>query len=55
MSRTKTYNGVKYELIASTKDYRDKEPQPIKEVIAKSISDLNIYGSKKWEKLRWKK
>lgn len=33
MKNTHIHNGVRYTLICSTRDFRDKEPKPIKEVI----------------------
>lgn len=36
MSKITFLNGVKYTFVASTKDFRDKEPKPIKDIMPKT-------------------
>ncbi len=36
------FNGVRYIKAASTKDFRDKEPKPIKDIMPKT--DVGIMG-----------
>ncbi len=52
MSKTTFLNGVKYILVASTKDFRDKEPKPIAEVIPKSDLGLVMEMAFKKDKSR---
>lgn len=42
MSKITFLNGVKYTFVASTRDYRDKEPKTIKEVVQQT--DFGIMG-----------
>ena len=40
MSKTVLFNGIKYYFVTSTREFRDKEPKPIKDIMPKT--DLGI-------------
>ncbi len=44
------HNGLTYHLVMSTKDFRDKEPKPIAEVITKS--DLGLVMEMAFKKVK---